>query len=1005
MNRGVHFLSASSAIALSLLTFSACEAHAADQNAASEDHDSQSNEDSATTKGHKEERESIVVTGSRIRRTNLDSAAPISVIDQDMVRERGLGRLSDALSAMPQFTPALGDRGSSDPRMGASRINLRNLGSGRSLVLLNGERMDNDANSIPSALIERVDVLTGGASAVYGSDAIAGVVNFIIKRRFQGMELNLEASAQQSTNDNAFMLGLLKDAGYPIPDKTVLGGPQYFGSLTAGKNFADNRGNISLFATYTRTLPMESTKFDHTSCPVYMNEQNPVPAYQTNQQWSCGFTEYNPYNWFSAGGSEWTNAKDGSRDWRPYDANDVVRVPQRDWLQRGGRRVNTGGFFTFDFTPSLRFDASFLYTSDKSEGRNAQAVGFYAPEFEMPCDNPFMSAQQARIVCGANAGVAGTSAPFSMTVYRPDYSNSYKYDNQSWRAAGHLSGTIIDSINFDASFQRSGRTETYEGTNIFDYWTMYDRFQRSMQVVNHNGVPTCTSVIDGTDPSCIPLDAFSSNGPSSNVWNYLTRTGGSTVKVEQVVINGSVSGTLEKYGIKSPWAHDGIGFALVLEHRWNRVSEVGSGAYDWWSRYSATDKVDELGGELSLPIVQNRPFLEDLTLSGAYRISDYKSLDNLVKTWKADFIYRPFAGLGFRGSMNTALRRGVLERLQQANPYTGTFQDRCASPAPGSAIERLSYEDCAATGMTQQQYDALGANTGCDTAQQCNVLYRPGGNPNLQPEKSRSYTLGVVAQPRFLPGLSASIDWFKIRVDGAFEWVRTGIIADQCFNQKVSFFCGLIDRDPSTGMITEVNAQYNNSGFLETRGIDFSAYYGFKIPHKWFGTNLGRINLGFSGTLNQADKRQFAPNTPVYSCLGYFGFFCNGPSPKYRHYMSLGWDMPWKGNINLSWRYAAGTRNSKLSPEAPLASVPSTTNTDTYPLIPRMPAQSLFDLAISYPVTKDVELRFNVQNLFDKDPPVVGRADAGTGEFFNTYPSYYNAWGRTLRVGLRAKMW
>jgi outer membrane receptor protein involved in Fe transport len=982
-------------------------ANAAEQAASSEEQASGISEDSSEKADTKSRPSSsdILVTGSRIRRTNVNTAAPITVVDKEMIEERGLGRLSDTLSAMPQITPALGDRGSQDPRVGASRINLRNLGTGRSLILLNGERMDNDANIIPSALIERVDVLTGGASAVYGSDAIAGVVNFIVKRRFQGLEMNLEASTQQSTNDNQFMLDLLEESGYPIPKKHVWGGQQYFGSLTAGQNFADDRGNISVFASYTRTRPMESTKFDHTSCPVYMNPQNPVPAYQTNEQWSCGFTEYNPYNWFGAGSSEWTNAKDGSREWRPYDPDDIARVPQRDWMQRSGRRVNAGGFFTFDFTSSLRFDASFLYTHDESEGRNAQAVGFYAPEFQMPCDNPYMSGQQAQIVCGANAGVAGTTAPFTMTVFRPDYSNSYKYALDTWRAAGHVSGEIVDNINFDASFQRSGRTERYNGTDIFDYWTMYDRFQRSMQVVNHNGVPTCTSVIDGTDPSCIPLDAFSANGPDDAVWKYLTRDGGSKVTVEQVVINGSVSGTLENYGIKSPWADDGVGFALVAEHRWNRVSEEGSGAYDWWSRYSSTDKVDELGGELSLPLVQGKRFVEDLTVSGAYRLSDYQSLSGLVKTWKADFIYRPFAGLGFRGSINRALRRGVLERLQQANPYTGTFQDRCAAPAPGSAIQRLSFDACAATGMTREQYDALGLATGCDTAQYCNVLYRPGGNPNLQPEKSRSITLGVVAQPRFLPGFSGSVDFFKIRVDGAFEWVRTGIIADQCFNQQVAFFCGLIDRNPTTGAITEVNAQYNNSGFLETRGVDFSLYYGFTIPQSWFGTDLGRLNLGFSGTLNTADKRQFAPNTPVYSCLGYFGFFCNNPSPKYRHYMSLGWDMPWKGNINLTWRYAAPTRNSKLSPEAPLSSVPSDINTDSYPLIPRLPAQSLFDLALSYPVTKDIELRFNVQNLFDKDPPIVGRADAGTGEWFNTFPAYYNAWGRTLRVGLRAKLW
>lgn len=273
--------------------------------------------------------------------------------------------------------------------------------------------------------------------------------------------------------------------------------------------------------------------------------------------------------------------------------------------------------------------------------------------------------------------------------------------------------------------------------------------------------------------------------------------------------NGSISGTLDKYGIKSPLADQGVGFAVVAEHRWNRLAESGNGAFSWWSRYNGIDTVDELGGELSLPLVQNKPFFEDLTVSGAYRVSRYRSLEDLVHTWKADFIYRPFAGLGIRGSINQALRRGFLEWLQQQNPYTAGFQDRCATPAPGSTLTRYTPEQCAAVGVTAAQYTALAAPGSCNTAQFYDTMFRPGGNPDLLPEKSRSMTFGVVAQPRFLPGFNASVDYFSIKIEGAFEWVRADIISDQCFNQRVSFFCGLITRDPTSGRVTEINARYN----------------------------------------------------------------------------------------------------------------------------------------------------------------------------------------------------
>ncbi|WP_081714563.1 TonB-dependent receptor domain-containing protein [Asticcacaulis sp. AC466] len=941
----------------------------------------------------------VVVTGSRIRR----SRPGVTVVNSDLLSTRGAGRLDDTLSALPQVAPMLGEKGSNDPRLGPARINLRRLGAGRTLTLLNGERMSNDVYIIPGTLVERVDILTGGASAVYGSDAIAGVINFIVKKRFNGLVIDSEMSTQESTNDDPFYEKLLADGGYPQPKKVAWGGTQTYTTIAGGHNIAGGKGNISLFAGFRRSEPMKFSMFDRTACPLYMNVQ-PVPDMQTNDTWSCGFSEYNPYHWFGAGDGGYTNAKDGSRTWRPYDVNDIVRTPQNDYLQRETKTLNAGGFFTYNLTDKITFDTSLLTTGYEQRGQNAQAVNFYIDGADVACDNPLLGAQQAQILCGPDAGVAGKTGTLYAAIFRPDYTNQYNIKTYDVRAAAHLSGRMSSALNFDLSVQRSRRTEKYLGTDIFDWWATKDLYKKALDVVNVNGVPTCRSVVDGSDPNCVPFDVFSSKGPNPDVWKYVTLTGGSRVITEQFVATGAINGTLETYGIKSPWATDAVGYAVVAEHRWNRAAEEGSGAYSWWSRYDNSDSVNELGGELDVPLIQDVPYVKQLSISGGYRLSKYKSIKDPLKTWKMEVNYIIVPGLGFHASVNRAIRQGVLERLQQASPYSGTFRDYCAPPGPGSNLERYSYTQCSSSGMTQAQYDALSNYKACDNNGYCPVLYRPGGNPNLQPETSDSTTIGLAFQPKFLPNFNLTLDYYDINVKGAFNWVRTGIVADQCYNQHVDFYCGLIKRDPTTGAVTEINAMYQNSGFVRNKGYDLSMNY--YIPALKVGDHaLGSLGLAYNGSFLTGYDQAFAPGAPVYSCLGYFGFYCDAPWPKYRHYASASWGMPWKGRLTLAWRYASSTTNSKLAPNAPLASAPSWNNTDSYPLIPKLPASSYFDLALNYPITKDVELRFNVQNLMDKTPPKVGYADAGSGAWFNTFPQLYDAFGRTIRVGVHAKIW
>ncbi len=960
----------------------------------------------AEEKGDKvgEKPNDVVVTGTRILRPNMLSNAPVTVIDESFIRERGLARVEDTLSQIPQVTPMLGLQGNSWTS-GRAPVNLRRLGAGRTLTLLNGQRMDNDVGIVPGALIERVDIMTGGASAVYGSDAIAGVVNFILKRRYDGIAIDAEASAQQHRNDNDVLLQAAKDAGYPLPQRNYFGGGNFFASLTAGKTFLDNRVNVSAFVTVKEAKPIRFSDLDNTVCLLQMNPIN--PTFFRNDTYACNTTEYNPYNYFNINGRDLTNARDGSRAFRDYDEADVRRVARNDYVQRHDRTNNAGAFVSADLVSDITFNGHFLWTHSRQDSQIAENAAFYTGDVRINCDNPLLSTQQAQILCGTAAGTTALADPAVVVLWRDSYTQDMRPRSWNWRGSGLLSGTIVDKIRFEASYLRTRDIFRNSTTNVYPY--DFDQFARGLQVRNVNGVPTCLSKINGTDPTCVPVDAFSSKQPGDDVWNWLTRTGSSWQQNDLEQFMGVVSGTLGDYGIKSPFADEGIGFAMVAEQRNVRSQSAGDGAWSNWVKFDGRARVRELAGELDIPLIQNRPGFKELSINGGYRISDYTTYDKLVHTWKAEATWAPYDGLRFRGSVNRAIRVAVLERLEGINRYPNTFAiDLCAPPrrptGTQTAVQRYTFEQCS-IGMTRAQYDALTNYAACNEAGNCPATLINGGNPNLAPERGKSYTAGVVVQSLLVPGLTGSVDWYNITIDGAFEWARWGQAFDQCYNKRIQFWCGMYKRDASTGQLTEIDARWTNSGETKTQGFDFSLNYLLDPKKLGIADKAGTFALAFNGALVTRLTRQFAPNTPTWSCVGYHGFACGEPSPKWKHVANVYWAMPWiQGGIGFTWRYIGPTKISKLSNDTILKATPRANNTDTYPLIERLPAFSYFDVATNVALNKYLSLRFNVQNLLDKDPPLIGLDEFWSiGQYQNTYSGHYAVRGRTLRVGLSAR--
>lgn len=387
----------------------------------------------------------IVVTGTRIIRPNLESNAPITTIDQSYLRERGLARIEDALSQMPQVTPMLGLQGNGITQR--TEVNLRKLGAGRTLTLLNGQRADNDVNIIPGALVERIDILTGGASAVYGSDAIAGVVNYVIKRRFNGIVLDAETNAFQHRNDNRTILDAASAAGYRLPPRSYFGRSDEYASLAAGTDLLDKRLNISGFVGWSHVKPIRASSIDTVSCPLLMNPLGAKPI--RNDHWSCDLQEYSRFGQFTIGDSptDFALARDGSRVWRTFDQNDMVRTPNHDYLQRADTTVTAGAFVTADLPGSLRLDINFLRTHYRQAAQSEQSsYPYFAEGASINCDNPFLGQQQAELLCGEAAGQPVLSDPVSLQIWRPAAPESLIPRLTDWRGSTQLSGPVTSTL-------------------------------------------------------------------------------------------------------------------------------------------------------------------------------------------------------------------------------------------------------------------------------------------------------------------------------------------------------------------------------------------------------------------------------------------------------------------------------------------------------------------------------------------------------------------------------
>jgi len=969
----------------------------------------------------------IVVTGTRIPSPNLTSIAPVTTVGASDIKAEGITRIEDITNSLPQVFAGQGSM-ISNGATGTATVNLRGLGPSRTLVLIDSRRLgpgdpaavSADLNFIPAALVERVDVLTGGASATYGADAVAGVVNFIMLKNFEGVRLDAQYSGYQHSNHEGAIQAVLRDAQahatdprqFAFPSGSSWDGEGSEVSLVIGANAPDGKGNITAYATYRQNNQILEGNRDFSACSL--NSGSPDFA----AGGGCG------------GSSTAFPARVGSNNtttgqvaqvvdpltfntFRPRTGADVFNFAPQNFFVRPDERYSLGAFAHYEIAPWATAYMDAMFMDDRSTAQIG-AGGIFAGTFSINCANPLLSDQEKRqlIPVGGNPANGQTcfNTPqgiFTDTVGRRLVTGEAggritDIRHTDYRIVVGMRGDLGKNWNYDGYLEYSAnQLNTQQGGNFNS-----NRIQQSLLVVGTAANPVCAP---GADAGCVPLNIFTAQSISPAALKFLAANSFATGNTNERVASIALTGKLGDYGIKSPWASDGVGVALGAEYRREHLDSTadflatnglvdGNGAAS--PPVNGGFDVYELFGEARVPLINDMPFAKSIALELGYRFSNYSSIGN-TNTYKVAGDWEVIDGLRLRAGYNRAVRApDVNELFGPQNVALDGTQDPCAGLKPGDPL----VQTCATVfHLTTQQVLNIEKNS----ANQYNGQF--GGNPNLKPEISDTYTAGVVWQPSFVPGLNLSVDYFNIKVDQFIGTIGANLILNQCVTTQNPFFCNLVHREPGnnslfidpTGFVVDTT---QNTGSLKTTGVDINVSYRTDLERLGLGDN-GGLSFSLVGTWLDHLDTQPLPNGPAFNCKGLFGTVCGTPNPEWRHKLRVTWTTPysygdWIKSLSFSaqWRYYGKVTLDAFNSDPQLNNPGLQYDTDR-----AFSSRSYLDLTANFTVHNNLNFRAGVQNVFDKDPPIVGSSNC-PGVVCNggTFPQVYDALGRYVFVGLTA---
>ena len=967
------------------------------------------------------ELQEVVVTGTRIQSANLISASPVTTVTNVDIQASGLTRVEDLLNNLPQVFAGQGAN-MSNGSTGTSTVDLHALGTNRTLVLVNGMRLPAgsplpgagaaaDLNMIPAELIDRVEVLTGGASSTYGADAVSGVVNFIMNTHYEGVKLDAQLGDYNHSNHEPFYQGIEAAAGQPAPSGTVNSGQQKDVSFIAGSNFADGAGNATVYATYDRANSNIGRQFDYGACSLGSVAGKAACAGSGTDKGGT-FLAYN-----STGSARLLdNTVDPTTGlFRPSVASDHFNFGALNFFQRPSERWTAGFFLNYDVNEHTNVYSEFMFMRNNTTAGIAPGGDFANNTLSVNCGavgvglpgNPLITAQERSILCApALLAQQGQPAGGALSYYleRRNVEGGQRLSddtNEDFRQVVGVKGDFLDAWKYNAYAQIGITDATTLGANNFSVTKL--AFAEN-PVAGPGGTVICAPPAPA---GCVPYNPWVPGGVTAAALNYLQIPDLTQGTNREYVAHADLTGDLGKYGIQTPWAKSGLQVNAGTEYRSENLSfspdeenisddiAGGSGAV---LPIAGNFHVWEGFAEFNMPILDGVPFAEQLTLNGGYRYSKY-TLGFSTNTYKFGVEYAPIKDVRFRASFNQAVRAPNISELFAAQTIgPGGSVDPCWGPTPS-----LTEAQCARTGVTPAQYGNLGVNP----ASQFNV--QTGGNPNLSPEKAHTWSYGVVFQPTFLPAFSATVDYYDIRITGAIEAQNGVAVINNCGVTGNPAVCDLIHRNANgslyltnDGFVTTLSA---NTGLLEDKGVDINLHY------TWNLDSMGRLVFNMQGTDTLSNTTQ--PNTdvpdpttggvmagPSYNCAGLEGVTCGSPLPRWRHIFSADWATPWQGfDLHAQWRFIGATQIDASSGSTLLSSPGS-----VFPGYDHIPTYSYLDLSASVAINSSVSVRVGANNVLDKDPPVILSANCPVGACNNnTWVQTYDPTGRFLYVHLEAK--
>lgn len=925
----------------------------------------------------------VVVTGSRIRRSGADTPTPTTIINAEAIRQSGVTEIADLVNQIPSMFVTQSNQTSNQlGNAGLNALDLRGLGTERTLVLVNGRRRVPampgssavDVSAIPAGLVERVEVITGGASALYGADAVAGVANFILKDDFDGLQF----SSMYSDSSRGDM-------------------PGYSADILWGRNFADGRGNVTAFGAYNSdngTVLGQDRPWTAGGRPLYVRKAGGVyeltdgarNVYDLNTAvvelgGHANLFTFNPNGALrpvilGPGGVQNASSADADLGSFRTDGGEFLGRYD-DWaLIVPSERYSVAVSGNYDLSDTVRLFGDFTYAHTDSKGiyRAYNAYG-YDVLYE---GNPFITPEME----AANGGPIGD---LSFARRFPEFGRQENtYDRSMYQLTVGAEGTVpfFGGRTWDwAAHYSQGKTR--QEVKVVNA-TAVDRYFLALDAVDdgEGGVACYSTLYIDSNDGCVPLNPFKT--VTQDVIDYLQYDTTPTEEtLRQRVFSAYATGDI--FDLPAGAVQGVVG----VEYRKESNNIGATPEYDpnsplfdptigiTQNGLVGDYSVSEVFGELRLPLLANLPFAEDLSIEGAVRYSDYSTAGETT-AYKAALNWRPIEDIRFRSTYGQAVRAPNISELYTADQVGGSWlSDPCNYY---DVVNRTSR-----TEFTQPNCAAIAPDNVNTYWQYLDVI--SSGNEDLKVETATTFTVGVSIKPRFIPNLSLTIDYFDIVLDDAIGSFSAQTIMNKCVDAATldNQFCDLVKRDPDTGNLISVNVQELNLSQFATRGIDFEANYWFRLSALGLSEKLGTLSV--NAVYTQLLERSFIldPTDPSTQSdtVGLFG------SPE------------WKGAITTTWNAGPWTANwtvRHVSPMRPGSSV-------TKELYDVYETENVFysDIYAGYAINDRVSVFGGLRNAFDKAPPRLPGAEAGGANFeFGYQAGNFDVIGRTYYIGLRA---